>query len=208
MQPRLDLRLSQKLVMTPQLQQAIKLLQLSRLELQDALTQQLEENPMLEEAGAELDEADTEIAANDETPAVAKTDDVAPSAEAPSEERDEPTLWRYGGPAYRARRDALHRSNDEAGRVAGGTSALAARALSLRQSRTGSGASHHRQPRRGRIPQNASRRSRGDDRCVYGAESRGLEGNSGVRPCRRRCARSQGMPPAPGRAIGVDRISR
>ena len=83
MQPRLDLRLSQKLVMTPQLQQAIKLLQLSRLELQDALTQQLEENPMLEEAGAELDEADTEIAANDETPAVAKTDDVAPSAEAP-----------------------------------------------------------------------------------------------------------------------------
>src|SRR6059058_6094867 len=72
MQPRLDLRLSQKLVMTPQLQQAIKLLQLSRLELQDALTQQLEENPMLEEAGAELDEADTEIAANDETPAVAK----------------------------------------------------------------------------------------------------------------------------------------
>src|SRR5437660_622567 len=89
MQPRLDLRLSQKLVMTPQLQQAIKLLQLSRLELQDALTQQLEENPMLEEAGAEVDEADTEIAANDETPAVAKTDDVAPSAEAPSEERDE-----------------------------------------------------------------------------------------------------------------------
>src|SRR5438067_12012409 len=89
MQPRLDLRLSQKLVMTPQLQQAIKLLQLSRLELQDALTQQLEENPMLEEAGAEVDEADTEIAANDETPAVAKTDDVAPSAEAARVERDE-----------------------------------------------------------------------------------------------------------------------
>jgi len=89
MQPRLDLRLSQKLVMTPQLQQAIKLLQLSRLELQDALTQQLEENPMLEEAGAELDDADNEIAANDETPVVAKTEDVAPSGEAPSEERDD-----------------------------------------------------------------------------------------------------------------------
>ncbi len=40
MQPRLDLRLSQRLIMTPQLQQAIKLLQLSRLELQQALTQQ------------------------------------------------------------------------------------------------------------------------------------------------------------------------
>src|SRR6185295_1055288 len=89
MQPRLDLRLSQKLVMTPQLQQAIKLLQLSRLELQEALTQEMEENPMLEEAGAELDEADSEIAANDETPVAAKTEDVAPSGEAPSEERDD-----------------------------------------------------------------------------------------------------------------------
>ncbi|MEC4668252.1 MAG: hypothetical protein VST65_01820, partial [Nitrospirota bacterium] len=35
---RLELRLSQKLIMTPQLQQAIKLLQLSRLELQQTLS--------------------------------------------------------------------------------------------------------------------------------------------------------------------------
>jgi len=89
MQPRLDLRLSQKLVMTPQLQQAIKLLQLSRLELQQALTLQLEENPMLEEAGPELDETDNEIAANDETPPVSKTDEVAGSAEGAAEERDD-----------------------------------------------------------------------------------------------------------------------
>ena len=46
---RLDLRLSQKLVMTPQLQQAIKLLQLSRLELQQTLEQHLVENPLLED---------------------------------------------------------------------------------------------------------------------------------------------------------------
>ena len=43
-----ELRLSQQLVMTPQLQQAIKLLQLSRLELVDAVQQELEENPVLE----------------------------------------------------------------------------------------------------------------------------------------------------------------
>ncbi len=49
MELKLDLRLSQKLVMTPQLQQAIKLLQLSRLELQQVLTQNLLENPLLEE---------------------------------------------------------------------------------------------------------------------------------------------------------------
>ncbi|MEO3435148.1 RNA polymerase factor sigma-54 [Inquilinus sp. CAU 1745] len=45
---RLDLRQSQTLVMTPQLQQAIKLLQLSNLELSDYVDQELERNPLLE----------------------------------------------------------------------------------------------------------------------------------------------------------------
>jgi len=44
-----SLRLSQQLVMTPQLQQAIKLLQLNRLELADVVNQELMENPLLEE---------------------------------------------------------------------------------------------------------------------------------------------------------------
>ena len=46
--PRLELRQSQQLVMTPQLQQAIKLLQLSNLELAEFVAEQLEENPFLE----------------------------------------------------------------------------------------------------------------------------------------------------------------
>jgi RNA polymerase sigma-54 factor len=46
---RLELRLSQKLILTPQLQQAIKLLQLPHLELSQFLTQELTENPFLEE---------------------------------------------------------------------------------------------------------------------------------------------------------------
>ncbi len=58
MKLRLDLRLSQKLIMTPQLQQAIKLLQLSRLELQQTLAQHLMENPLLEELQADGEEAD------------------------------------------------------------------------------------------------------------------------------------------------------
>lgn len=49
MELRLEPRLSQKLFMTPQLQQAIKLLQLSRLELQQVLSQHLSENFLLEE---------------------------------------------------------------------------------------------------------------------------------------------------------------
>jgi RNA polymerase sigma-54 factor len=44
-----NLKLSQQLIMTPQLQQAIKLLQLSRLELVDTINQEMEENPLLEE---------------------------------------------------------------------------------------------------------------------------------------------------------------
>ena len=46
---RQQLKLAQKLVMTPQLRQAIKLLQLNRLELGDALRKELEQNPALEE---------------------------------------------------------------------------------------------------------------------------------------------------------------
>nr|HOP40817.1 RNA polymerase sigma-54 factor [Geobacteraceae bacterium] len=47
---RQQMKLSQQLVMTPQLQQAIKLLQLSRIELQDLVRQELEENPVLDES--------------------------------------------------------------------------------------------------------------------------------------------------------------
>lgn len=54
----LQLRLSQQLAMTPQLQQAIRLLQLSTLELQQELQQALESNPLLEQTDLH-DEIDT-----------------------------------------------------------------------------------------------------------------------------------------------------
>jgi len=56
MKPRLELRMSQKLVMTPQLQQAIKLLQLSKLELDQVITQEMVENPVLEDGALETPE--------------------------------------------------------------------------------------------------------------------------------------------------------
>ncbi len=49
MQLKTSLKLSQQLRMTPQLQQAIKLLQLSRMELENAVRKELIENPVLEE---------------------------------------------------------------------------------------------------------------------------------------------------------------
>ncbi len=56
--PRLDLRQSQALVMTPQLQQAIKLLQLSNLELADYVEHELEKNPLLEHEENPADDLD------------------------------------------------------------------------------------------------------------------------------------------------------
>ena len=53
-----NLKLSQQLIMTPQLQQAIKLLQLSRLELVETINQEMEENPLLEEVSAEEEGGD------------------------------------------------------------------------------------------------------------------------------------------------------
>jgi len=51
---RLELRLTQKLILTPQLQQAIKLLQMPHLELSQYLNQELVENPLLEEVHDEI----------------------------------------------------------------------------------------------------------------------------------------------------------
>lgn len=50
LEQKLSLKLSQRLVMTPSLQQAIKLLQMTRLELEVVVAQELEINPVLEEA--------------------------------------------------------------------------------------------------------------------------------------------------------------
>jgi len=55
--PRLDLRQSQSLVMTPQLQQAIKLLALSNLEIETFIAEEMEKNPLLDTNGAEEGDA-------------------------------------------------------------------------------------------------------------------------------------------------------
>ena len=60
LEQKLHLKLSQKLIMTPSLQQAIKLLQLSKLELQEVLNQELLENPLLEESAEEVKSEETQ----------------------------------------------------------------------------------------------------------------------------------------------------
>ncbi len=58
MSPKLELRQSQTLTLTPQLVQAIKLLQLSNLELSEFVAHEIERNPLLERSG-DLEGADT-----------------------------------------------------------------------------------------------------------------------------------------------------
>ena len=53
---RLRMLQTQRMIMTPMLQQAIGLLQLSRLELVQELRQQIEQNPVLEEVLEEVEE--------------------------------------------------------------------------------------------------------------------------------------------------------
>jgi RNA polymerase sigma-54 factor len=91
MKLRLDLRLSQKLIMTPQLQQAIKLLQLSRLELQQSRTQHLMENPLLEDLPTEAEDSEAGSAEEKAEDAVASADSEPSNAEESTpEERDTP----------------------------------------------------------------------------------------------------------------------
>ena len=62
----LQLKFSQQLTMTPQLQQAIKLLQLSTLELSQEITEQLYSNPLLEEITEDQDDENQLKKTNDE----------------------------------------------------------------------------------------------------------------------------------------------
>src|SRR5882672_3628149 len=84
LEQKLNLRMTQKLIMTPSLQQAIKLLQMTKLELQEEVTQELTENPLLEEQQDGSQEPDkTE---GEEGPAA---ETAAPAdAEAPEPERE------------------------------------------------------------------------------------------------------------------------
>jgi RNA polymerase sigma-54 factor len=83
LEQKLRLKLAQRLVMTPSLQQAIKLLQLSRLELEETLAQEILENPVLDvDDPAEDVSAEPEEAAGDETSvSTAAEEDPLPTVE-------------------------------------------------------------------------------------------------------------------------------
>lgn len=68
-EPGLQLRLAQKLALAPQLQQAIKLLQLNRIELREYIQEVLDSNPILEREEGESESAESETSSSEsETP--------------------------------------------------------------------------------------------------------------------------------------------
>src|SRR3989475_6723734 len=68
MEARLSLRQSQRVVMTPLLQQATQLLQLSTLELQEVVQKELLENPLLEEVPPDTPETPADAPVTADTP--------------------------------------------------------------------------------------------------------------------------------------------
>src|SRR5277367_2673607 len=89
---RLDLRQTQALVMTPQLQQAIKLLQLSNLELSLYVETELEQNPLLEREEAEREgpEPEPPVDAAPDDPALARDSADYAAAETMPTDNDQP----------------------------------------------------------------------------------------------------------------------
>ncbi len=100
MKASLQLRLSQQLTLTPQLQQALRLLQLSTQDMQQEVSRMLEENPMLEVA-----EDSHSVSYSGDSHSTPNSESAAPTEPAPNEERDEvagDTLeWGIAAPAQR-----------------------------------------------------------------------------------------------------------
>jgi RNA polymerase sigma-54 factor len=105
MKPALQLRLSQQLTLTPQLQQAIRLLQLSTLDMHQEVARMLEENPMLEvdEESAVRDfplEPSSQATSSNEESDQTHSDDHGAD-----DFGNEPTDWNTGGGMARGEDD-------------------------------------------------------------------------------------------------------
>ena len=89
MRMNLNLKMSQKLVMTPMLQQAIKLLPMARLELAQLIRQEIIENPVLEELLEEENENDQENSQEEKEP----NEDLTSDNEQSSDSQDQEIDW-------------------------------------------------------------------------------------------------------------------
>ncbi len=103
LEQRLNLKMSQKLIMTPSLQQAIKLLQLSKLELVTEINEELAQNPVLEEGLQSMAPQQLEGSTTPASP----SGDGASAERGSGDEDDYAAFWRdYLDRGYEPRRPA------------------------------------------------------------------------------------------------------
>jgi RNA polymerase sigma-54 factor len=113
MKPSLQLRISQQLTLTPQLQQAIRLLQLSTQDMHQEVARLLEENPMLEAAeesatgifSPDASSLPAQSTATADQPQTTQTDDLGANDYGPDTFGNEPADWNTGGGAMRSTDD-------------------------------------------------------------------------------------------------------
>ena len=113
MKPALQLRLSQQLTLTPQLQQAIRLLQLSTQDMHQEVARLLEENPMLEAAeesatgtfSPDASSLPAQSTATANEPQTTQTDDLGANDYGPDTFGNEPADWNTGGGTMRSTDD-------------------------------------------------------------------------------------------------------
>ncbi len=181
------LKLQQQLVMTPQLQQAIKLLQLSRMELADTIRDEMLENPILEDAvdtaseepktaeAAEGERPDVEHVGETETPVVEiREDKIDTTAEVKADSNSNDAVNDFDWEGYLDNQAAAapmpsYKSNNEdlpslESTLTRGTSLFDHLAWQLKLSPFSPRAGRdrdadHRQPDPGRLPQGPARRS-------------------------------------------------
>jgi len=119
---RLDLRQTQSLVMTPQLQQAIKLLQMSNLELAAFVEHEIEQNPLLERAEAAYGERAEEAgeAGGAREAGAAASDAAAEAQDTAERERDDLTRGPRMDAAAEARLNAEYAESRDSADLSGG----------------------------------------------------------------------------------------
>ena len=163
-QQKLHTKLVQKLILTPSLQQAIKLLPMSTLELSDLLNQEMVENPMLEEVPTE-DLQPAEAAA---TPEKADAEQQANKTDTWDDQDYEYFFGDYLDDGYRPRAPAgsqgaaADREHALDGQLAVRSPDVAAVDADRRRADAGDRLGHHRQPGRRRVSGGVVRGAGGD----------------------------------------------
>ncbi|MEL7491596.1 MAG: RNA polymerase factor sigma-54 [Pseudomonadota bacterium] len=134
--PKLEFRQSQQLVMTPQLQQAIKLLQLSNLELAEFVEEQLEQNPFLE---TDADRGDTREGSRNDT---AEPPEKASDKLGDNQSADEPSLDLTKSETVQEATEALDTDYDNLDPESAGADSAAAEYQTNEWSSVGAGKGH------------------------------------------------------------------